>query len=113
VVAQQIGALVLEADGYLEETRTRISQAKQFLIDGLTGLGLPPLPSAANFFLVKVGNARVFRTALLRRGLLVRDCASFGLPEYMRIGVRTLPECKKLLDVIRIVKDEGGLDSDG
>ena len=110
VIAQQIGALVLEDEDYLEQTKTRISEAKQFLVDGLTELGFPPLPSAANFFLVKVGNAQVFRTALLKRGLLVRDGTSFGLPEYVRIGVRTLPECQQLLDTIKMVRDEGEID---
>ena len=75
-------------------------EAKQFLIKGLTRLGFKVLPSDANYFLVKVGNAREFRNSLLKHDILVRDCSSFGLPEYVRIAPRTMPECEKLVAAI-------------
>ncbi len=100
-VAQAAGVFALKADGYLEECRIKIKEAKEFLIEGLKGLGLSPLPSQANFFLVKVGNAARFKQALLRKGILVRDCTSFGLPDYIRLAPRTLADCKKLLTAIR------------
>ncbi|MEW6141792.1 MAG: histidinol-phosphate transaminase [Chloroflexota bacterium] len=99
--AQSAGLAALEAAGYLEKCRRRIKKAKGFLIRELKLLGLRPLPSAANFFLVRVGNATQFRRGLLRCGFLVRDCASFGLPEYIRLGVRTVPECRKLIEAIK------------
>jgi histidinol-phosphate aminotransferase len=34
----------------------------------------------------------------------VRDCSSFGLPSYIRIAPRTLPECQRLVAAIREVK---------
>jgi len=98
--AQSVGLAVLEADGYLEKCRKRIETAKTFLMGELERLGLETVPSAANFFLVKVGNAARFRRELLQRGFLVRDCASFGLPDYIRLGVRTLPECRRLIGAI-------------
>lgn len=44
-------------------------------------------PSRANFLLVEVGDASAVRLALLRGGILVRDCASFGLPSWIRMAV--------------------------
>ena len=110
-IAQKAGVMVLENEGYLEQSKQKIREAKQFLIDGLSRLGLRPVPSDANFFLVRVGNAHTFRTALLKYGLLVRDCTSFGLPEYVRIGVRTVPECQRLITTIQLMKNKGELDA--
>ncbi|MFQ5996260.1 MAG: pyridoxal phosphate-dependent aminotransferase [Dehalococcoidales bacterium] len=108
-VAQKIGTAVLEAADYLERSKQKISKAKQFLIDGLSRLGFQLLPSDANYFLVRVGDAKSFRTVLLRHGLQVRDCTSFALPEYIRIAPRTLPECRKLIDTMAKLKENGEL----
>lgn len=99
--AQEAGILAVNADGYLRECGTRIQEAKRFLVRELEHLGLAPLPSRTNFFLVKVGDAARFRQALLRKGILVRDCASFGLPDYIRLAPRTLAECRKLIATMR------------
>jgi len=101
--AQRAGLAALAEDGYLEECKVKIEEAKEFLVEELTRLGLSPLPSRANFFLVKVGKAREFRRTLLQRRILVRDCTSFGLPDYIRLAPRTLPECRKLIAAIEDV----------
>ncbi len=100
-VAQAAGIFALKADGYLDECRMKIKEAKEFLLEGLRGLGFSPLSSDANFFLVKVGGGEKFRQALLERGVIVRDCASFGLPDYIRLAPRTISECQKLLAAIK------------
>ena len=110
VIAQKVGAIVLEDVDYLEQTRRKIREAKQFLIVGFSRLGFQLLPSDTNYFLVRVGNAQAFRAALLRHGIQVRDCTSFGLPEYVRIAPRTMPECQRLIDTIDELKKKGELD---
>lgn len=103
IAAQLAGIAALDSENYLENCKTKINQAKGFLMSELSSMGLIPVPSQANFFLVKVGDAKSFHKALLERGLLVRDCSSFGLPEYIRIAPRTMPECIKLITAIREV----------
>ncbi|MFC1913666.1 pyridoxal phosphate-dependent aminotransferase [Chloroflexota bacterium] len=100
IIAQKAGVIALSKADFLEQTKKKIKEAKQFLVKKLVQLGYEVLPSHANFFLVKVGNASEFRATLLKRGILVRDCTSFGLPEYVRIAPRTMPECEKLIDAI-------------
>jgi len=109
-IAQKAGIVAPNADSYLKGCYNKIRKAKNFLIKELECLGLSPLPSQTNFFLVRVGNAATFRQALLRRGFLVRDCTSFGLPEYIRLAPRALPECRKLIEAI---KDMGVLSHAG
>jgi len=100
IVAQKMGALVLEDRSSLEQSKGRIKEAKEFLVKELSRLGFAPLPSDTHFFLVEVGEAGKFRNALLERGIIVRDCTSFGLPEYVRIAARTMPECQRLVAAI-------------
>ncbi|MDP2931713.1 MAG: histidinol-phosphate transaminase [Chloroflexota bacterium] len=106
-MAQQAGILALQADAYLESCQSKIQEAKEFLVSELTALGLPPIASRTNFFLVKVGGAAQMRQSLLKRGMLVRDCASFGLPGYIRLAPRTLPECQRLIKAIKEVHHAG------
>lgn len=104
VIAQKAGIMALGETNYLEQSQKKIQEAKQFLINELKHLGFPPLPSDTNYFLVKVGKAKTFRTALLKRGILVRDGTPFGLPEYVRIAPRTLPKCRQLIATLSELK---------
>jgi len=108
-VAQKTGIMMLEKSAYLEKTRQQIREARQLLVDGLSRLGFPAVPSDTHYFLVKVGNARSFRAALLKRGIQVRDCTSFGLPQYVRISPRTLPECARFIAIMSELKEKNGL----
>lgn len=74
-----------------------LAASKRELMQGLRQLGLSPQSSACNFFLVEVGDACGIRRQLLRQRCLVRDCASFGLPEFIRIAVRSPGENRQLL----------------
>ena len=75
-------------------------EAKAELVEALTRLGFDVQVGAANFVLVRTGNATATRLALLARGVAVRDCTSFGLPEHIRIAVRTPPENARLVDAL-------------
>ena len=45
-------------------------------------------------------SAAAWRNKMMVKGLFVRDCASFGLPEYIRVGIRSLPDCRRLADAM-------------
>jgi histidinol-phosphate aminotransferase len=101
VIAQEAGKAVLKFDDYLRDTLAKVSEAKSYLTGQLAKLGLKIVPSDAHYFLVKVGDAPKCRRALLQKGIMVRDCTSFGLPEYIRISPCTLPECQKLIKAVK------------
>lgn len=105
-LAQLAGLIAIANDDQLERCRSDLKKAKDYLLTELTGLGLPPFPSEANFFLVEVGDATWFRGELLRRKILVRDCSSFGLPRFIRIAPRTLTECQALISAIKEIRKE-------
>jgi threonine-phosphate decarboxylase len=99
-MAQAAGLAALADEAYRQQTLAALSQHTKALITGLGRLGLSPVPSATHYFLLKVEQAAAFRQALLRHGLLVRDCASFDLPSYVRIASRRPPENERLLSAI-------------
>ncbi len=99
-LAQAAGVAALGDPEHVTRSLAGVQEAKAYLIEALTRLGLRPLPSHTNFLLIPVGDGAAFQRALLHEGCYVRDCASFGLPQYVRIGVRTLPECRRLAAAI-------------
>lgn len=100
-MAQAAGVAALADEVHRQRSISRLMEAKETLVAGLSALGLTPLPSAVHFFLLNVGDGSAFRRALLDHGILVRDCASFGLPAYVRIATRRPEENGRLLTAIR------------
>ena len=68
------------------------------LIGELRARGWTVEPTSAGFFLIRVGDATSARKTLLTSGCLVRDCSSFGLPEYVRVSPRHVPQNERLLE---------------
>jgi histidinol-phosphate aminotransferase len=70
-------------------------------------MGLTYLPSAGNFVLVKVGDevdagAKV-NLALLKRGIIVRPVANYGLPQWLRISIGLPDENAAFIDALRTI----------
>ena len=100
--AQAAGVAALSDPGHVERGREAVHAGRRFLSDAFASLGLECLPSAANFLLIRVGHATELRLDLLRRyKICVRDCTSFGLPEYIRVGIRVMDDNRKLVEALR------------
>lgn len=100
-LAQAAGLAVLDQDEWLHDTTHRLHDEKRELVTGLRSLDLEPLPSSVHYFLVNVDDGAAFRSKLLQHKIMVRDCASFGLPEYVRIATRTPQDNAKLLGAVK------------
>jgi len=100
-MAQAAGAAVLADKEHLRSSLGKLARANEQMVSGLRALGLTPLPPAVRFFIVPVEDGAAFRRHLLRRKIMVRDCASFGLPAHVRIATRRLEENARLLDAIQ------------
>jgi histidinol-phosphate/aromatic aminotransferase/cobyric acid decarboxylase-like protein len=62
-----------------------IGRLRAELVSGLRLRGLEPLPSDANYVLLP--SPPGLRDRLAGTGVIVRDCASFGLPDHVRVAV--------------------------
>jgi histidinol-phosphate aminotransferase len=71
------------------------------ITQGLARLGLSYVPSFGNFLSVNVGDAaRVFQQ-LLRRGVIVRPVAGYGMPAYLRVSTGLESENQRFLDALK------------
>jgi histidinol-phosphate aminotransferase len=102
--AAGISALSPSSLRHLEESREKLARDAAYLRRGFSGLGFPVLPGAANYILVDVsseGGGSEVRRRLLSEGLQVRDCASFGLPGYVRVAVLRREDCERLVGTFK------------
>jgi len=89
-------AAVLDA-GYVGGYVAEVLAARELLSVGLEKLGIPYVPSSANFVLVYAGRRAIeVRDALRTRGILVRD-RSYEVPGAVRITVGTREQTRCLL----------------
>lgn len=82
LAASSVPDLLERAD--LAEWAAAVADLRCDLVRVLQAHGYEPEPSDANFVLVP---APGLRAALAREGVVVRDCASFGLPAMVRVAV--------------------------
>ena len=68
---------------------------------GLAQLGLTFIPSFGNFVSFKVKDAGGVFERLLRRGVIVRPIASYGMPDYLRVTIGLESENERFLDALR------------
>jgi histidinol-phosphate aminotransferase len=99
-LAQAAGIAALQDTAHLQQSLAQLAAAKTALVQGLQALSVALVPSTTHFFLLKVREATALRRALLQHGILVRDCTSFGLPEYIRIATRLPQENARLLTAL-------------
>ncbi len=106
-LAQVAGIAALSDEQHVIDGRKEVQVAKRYLLEELSAMGLKCAPSSANFALVKVGDAHALRRALMEyHHISVRDCTSFGLPDHIRIGIRTKEDCKRLVAALRDTLDQ-------
>ena len=99
-------AYAMEAFLHMDElaiSRSRIDTERLWLVSEIQARGMHCHPSSTNFILIDCGRKVTplcERLALM--GILVRDCTSFGLPEAIRVAVRTREENERFIEALAI-----------
>ncbi|MFP3854450.1 MAG: pyridoxal phosphate-dependent aminotransferase [Anaerolineales bacterium] len=107
--AQTAGLAAIEDTGHLKRSIERCRQWSEDLRSALIDLGALVADTPMHYFLIEVGDGRSTRQRLMAEGILVRDAASFGLPGWIRIGVRRPEENQRLLEAwVRIQEQAAG-----
>jgi len=99
-MAQAAGIAALHDCVYYKTAIGEVRESKAELITDLTDAGFQVLPGDANFFLLRTANTSALREKLLLHGLVVRDCASFGLNDCLRIAARDRASNRRLVDAM-------------
>lgn len=108
LLAQAAAAAALDDKEFLRNTRKLVLEGKNYLYDGLTGLGLAYVPSVANFILIDAGRdgLELFKE-MLKFGVIVRDMEQYGLKNFIRVTIGTKKENERFLRVLRKVLSGG------
>lgn len=97
-MAQAAAIAACGHEAFVADSRRKLLADRDELAAELVRIGLPPVPSTAGFFLVRTSRASELRHRLLaRHRILVRDCASFGLPDHIRLAARPSADRARLV----------------
>ena len=95
----------------VEEVRLRMRRDTEALRATLSAemgsLGWRPAPTRTVYTLVEVGDASAWQRRLFERGILVRDCSSFGLPGHLRLCGRSAADRAQLFTHLRALAPSG------
>lgn len=101
-IAQVAAFAALQNKRFLEKTVAYILKEKRYLYNAFTRLGLTYVESATNFVLVRCsGDAAPLAAYLLRKGIIVRDMAGWGLRSCFRVTVGLHKENKALVAYLK------------
>lgn len=90
----------LNDEDFIRRSREVNFAGMALLTEGFKRLELQYIPSQGNFVTVRVGDgAEVFRR-LLRRGVIVRPVAGYGLPQHLRVTIGAEAENERLLEAL-------------
>jgi histidinol-phosphate aminotransferase len=84
----------------LELNRTGV----EYLEREFARLGIPFVPTNANFILADVGDGAAVFAELLRRGIIVRPMNGYGFPRHVRISVGLPEENRKLIAALEALR---------
>jgi len=92
-VAQAAALAALEDKKHLKRSLALVKKGKAYLYRELEMMGFPYVPSATNFILIKAGkNANAIYRKLLRRGIITREMSGWGMNNFIRVTIGTMPE---------------------
>ena len=106
---QVAGVAALANRAWLAETVALVKAERARLAHELAAVpGLTPLPSDANFFLVRVagGRAKALYEGLMARGIMIRYFTRPDLRDYVRISVGTPEQNTALIAALHAVMGE-------
>jgi len=98
--AQAAAVAALDDTAHTQKVREHNARWLPWLTEELAKLGLPPVPSVANFVLVPLGSperAWAAQDFLRGRGILVRQMGGYHLPDFLRVSVGLEDELKAFI----------------
>ncbi len=102
-LACRAGLAAIDDDEHVDRTVETARAAREYFSDHIDA---HVWPSEGNFVLVDVGDATAVAEAMQERGVIVRDCSSFGLPGCLRITCGTTAETERAVETLNAVLAE-------
>jgi histidinol-phosphate aminotransferase len=107
ILAEQAAIDALEDEEFYHRSVKECRSEKRLFYRRLDALGLAYTPSHTNFVLIDTGqDAQDLSRALLRRGIIVRSAASYGLPGHIRVTIGRHGDNERFFDALETVLRE-------
>ena len=100
-VAQAAALAALSDDVFLARSYATNRDGMRQLVDAFKRLRLEFVPSFGNFVLVRIGDAAAVNLALMKRGVIVRPVANYGMPKHLRITIGLADENARFLTALK------------
>lgn len=89
---------------FVAKARDLNSEGMRQMGEGIAALGLSAIPSRGNFLCINLKRAGLpVYEALLRKGVIVRPVANYGMPDFLRVTIGTPAENKRFLTALKAV----------
>lgn len=106
-LVQIAGMEALKASEHIIHSADHNLRAKEILQSGLTDLGFNVTKSVGNFVLAKKSllhpPIKTICQELFQKGVIIRPLFNYGLDNYVRISVGTLPEINQALEALKSI----------
>ena len=99
-IAQSAGVAAINDRQYFVNALSLLDEAKRSFVHGMVSRGFRPIESDTCFFMLPMEDSSGVRNGLLREGLVVRDCRSFGVKDHLRIAVHQSTNNFRLIDAL-------------
>ncbi|ELY49958.1 histidinol-phosphate transaminase [Natronorubrum bangense] len=108
-LACRAGLAAIDDEEHVERTVETTLESRQYMRETIDA---HVWESEGNFVLVDVGDATAVAEAMQERGVIIRDCSSFGLPGCIRITCGTDDETDRAVETLNAVLADLELDDD-
>lgn len=108
-LAQKLTKVAFEDGVWFEQTRARIIETREWLVEALGVLGFKTLPSKANFIFTTHQDfcASELYQLLREQGILVRYFKKPRIDNYLRISIGTMEEMQQLKKTLENILKKG------
>ncbi|MFC4437693.1 MULTISPECIES: histidinol-phosphate transaminase [Natrialbaceae] len=102
-LACRAGLAAIDDDEHVDRTLETARESREYMRERIDA---HVWPSEGNFVLVAVGDATAVAEETRERGVIVRDCSSFGLPGCIRVTCGTEAETDRAVETINAVLED-------
>lgn len=106
-LAQVAAAAALDDDAHVARTLANNRAELRRLTAELDRLGVPWVPTQANFLLVETGDGAAVHGRLLRAGVITRPMDAYGFPDHLRVTIGLPEENGRFVDALERLRLEG------
>ena len=100
-IAQAAAVAVLGDEAYYRNIAKEVNEQRQYLYRSLESMDISYEKSFTNFILINVGSdSTQLAAALLKKGVIIRDMAAWGLKGYIRVSIGNSSENRRFIKTL-------------